>query len=81
MLWLRAYARKHRWEEAEIIVQFEMECTVRFFRTYAEKWEGWGAGAPSAGHRCYAAKQQAMWSGLGDHASRIFSNVLATQHA
>ena len=77
MLWLRAYARKLRWEEEEIIVQFEMACTERFFRGYAARWGTWGLEGTSAGHGCYRAKQRAMWLGLAEHASRSFSNVLA----
>ena len=77
MLWLRAYARKLRWEEEEIIVRFEMECTERFFRGFAARWARWGAESRSAGHTCYVAKQRAMWLGLAEHASRSFGNVLA----
>ncbi|KAI0712611.1 hypothetical protein C8Q76DRAFT_622017, partial [Earliella scabrosa] len=77
MLWLRAYARKLRWEEEEIILQFEMECTERFFRGYAARWGTWGGSASSVGHGCYAAKQCSMWLGLAEHASRSFATVLA----
>ncbi|KAI0704605.1 hypothetical protein C8Q76DRAFT_624078 [Earliella scabrosa] len=77
MLWLRAYARKQRWEEEEIIVRFEMDCVERFFRGYAARWETWGRGASLAGHGCYAAKQRGMWLGLADHASRSFATIIA----
>ena len=77
MLWLRAYARKLRWEEEEIILLFEMECTERFFRGYAARWATWGEESRSVGHGCYAAKQRGMWLGLAEHASRSFGSILA----
>ena len=76
MLWLRAYARQQRWDEELIMVPFEMDCTVRKFRTKAEDWEGWGRSPRSAGHAAYAAKQKALWLDLARHAQGLFDTAL-----
>ena len=42
MLWLRAHARKQRWDEELELVQFEMECTIRSFARKAEDGKSGG---------------------------------------
>ena len=73
MLWLRAHARKARWDEELELVRFEMECTVRSFRRKAEDWEKWRALGSTAGHIAYANRQRAMWLSLRDHAASAFA--------
>lgn len=77
MLWLRAYARKLRWDEELIIVPFEMDCTVRKFRGKAADWNAWGQTPRSAGHKSYACKQQELWTELAEHAQNMFTTVTA----
>uniref|UniRef100_A0A5K1K6H8 Cell surface hydrophobicity-associated protein n=1 Tax=Ganoderma boninense TaxID=34458 RepID=A0A5K1K6H8_9APHY len=73
MLWLRAFARKTRWDEELELVQFEMDCTVRSFSRKAEDWEGWTGLGTTAGHIAFAHRQRAMWLGLRDHAAAVFA--------
>ena len=77
-LWLRAYARKNRWAEEVVLVQFEMECAVRFFARRAADWKKWAALRPELpGHVAYALRQAAMWEGIRDHAEGAFSKAVA----
>ncbi|KAI1783693.1 hypothetical protein LXA43DRAFT_902998, partial [Ganoderma leucocontextum] len=73
MLWLRAYARKARWDEELELVPFEMECTIRSFERKAADWEGWLPLGGTAGHTAFAHRQVALWRSLRDHASSAFA--------
>ena len=75
MLWLRAYARKQRWDEEIVLVPFEMECTVRSFQKWAAEWEEWEAGSQTPGHSAFAFKQIAIWKSLGEHAKASFATA------
>nr|VWP01792.1 Cytochrome P450 monooxygenase AKT7 (EC (AK-toxin biosynthesis protein 7) [Ganoderma boninense] len=78
MLWLRAYARKARWEEERELVPFEMECTVRSFDGKARQWETWAVdGGRTPGHEAFAQRQIALWQSLRDHASAAFAAARA----
>ena len=73
MLWLRAHARKARWDEELELVYLEMECTVRFFARKAEQWEEWENLSTTAGHTAFACRQRDMWLSLWDHAAAAFA--------
>nr|VWP01973.1 Cytochrome P450 monooxygenase AKT7 (EC (AK-toxin biosynthesis protein 7) [Ganoderma boninense] len=78
MLWLRAYARKQRWDEEVVLVPFEMDCVLRCFGTKATDWEGWSTGAHTPGHAAFALRQVAMWRNLKDHARSAFASARST---
>ena len=77
MLWLRAYARKARWDEELVLVPFEMECTVRSFEHRAAEWEKWLPLSATPGHTAFAHRQVAMWLSLRDHAVAAFAATRA----
>ena len=77
MLWLRACARKARWEEELELVPFEIECTVRSFERKATEWEGWLELGTLSGHAAFAHRQVALWRSLGNHASSAFAAAQA----
>ena len=73
MLWLRAYARKKRWDEEIILLILEMECTIRSFTKKSEDWKAWGQAADGRGHKAYAARQASVWTSLRAHAEASFA--------
>ncbi|TFK89216.1 hypothetical protein K466DRAFT_38375 [Polyporus arcularius HHB13444] len=77
-LWLRAYARRERWMEERVLVPFEMECTVRYFKKRATDWEGWSRTGSTPGHLAYGQRQADMWRRLATHAEKAFADALAT---
>ena len=77
MLWLRAYARKTRWDEELELVPFEMECTIRFFERKAADWGLWVELGTTEGHTAVAHRQVALWQTLKDHASAAFATARA----
>ncbi|KAI0737566.1 hypothetical protein C8Q80DRAFT_1276322 [Daedaleopsis nitida] len=68
MLWLRALARKRRWEEERKFVLFEMDCIGRFFESQASDWSQLEAASRTPGHAAYAARKKHMWRSLKEHA-------------
>ena len=60
--WLRAKARKERWEEEIELVRCEMDWTVNCFQHHERIWRERAEGADGPGHRAYAWKQWAMWN-------------------
>lgn len=74
-MWLRAHARKRRWDEEIILVPFEMACTERALEKKVKDWEGLALAAEHPGHRAYAHHQAAVWRGLRNHTSRMFSSI------
>ena len=87
-MWLRARARKLRWDEARVIVPFEMDCTVRTFSNMAEKWTTSAqqsplpgnrayahAQAPLPGNRAYAHAQADMWASLSKYVHTAFEKA------
>ncbi|TBU22471.1 hypothetical protein BD311DRAFT_676027, partial [Dichomitus squalens] len=75
VMWLRARARKCRWDEERILVPFEMECVVRSFKKKETEWCDLAQSADLSGHRAYAHHQAAMWRGLKEYAEDIFRCV------
>ncbi|KIM39386.1 hypothetical protein M413DRAFT_74977, partial [Hebeloma cylindrosporum] len=76
--WLRARAQEMRWQEEVILVEHEMEWTVRYF---LHKMDYWRAPPPpdreppSSGAAAYAARKCAMWHDLALYADKSFKNV------
>nr|VWO96150.1 Amino acid permease family protein [Ganoderma boninense] len=81
MLWLRAYARKCRWDEELELVPFEMECTIRSFERKAVEWEELAGIDITEGHGAYAQRQVELWRTLRDHASAAFATARAKYRA
>ena len=59
--WLRAKARKERWEEEIDLVENEMEWTTRCFHYHEERWRQRALNAKGPGERAYAWKQNSTW--------------------
>ena len=79
MLWLRAYARKRRWDEETTLVPFEMECTLRTYQRKVAEWQGWAVDSRTRGHAAYARRQAGLWKSMLDHAAGRFTDARARQ--
>lgn len=66
-------ALKNRWEEEYLLLNYEMQWTVRFFKKKAEQWK---VGADtlniSSGARAYALRQESHWNVMAITSDRIF---------
>jgi hypothetical protein len=77
--WLRARALNKRWHEEEILVQYEMQWTVRYFLYKCKEWEEGQKNADAMpGGRVYAIRQTRRWRQHAEAADSIFSR--ATSH-
>lgn len=73
---LRARALKKRWDEERILLNYEMQWTVRFFENKSGKWKiGANTQGISSGAKAYALRQQARWKGMALNSDRIFKNT------
>ncbi|KIM41065.1 hypothetical protein M413DRAFT_41140, partial [Hebeloma cylindrosporum] len=75
--WLRARAQKMRWREEAIMVNYEMEWTVRYFLYKREYWSEASSadgGRISAGANAYTFRKAAMWDDLALYADKLFRN-------
>jgi hypothetical protein len=73
--WLRAKARSDRWAEELKIVKKEMEWTMNWLERQVMEWQKRGNKSGEEGlrgHKCYAEKQQVMWSTMLEQAAREF---------
>lgn len=59
--WLRAKARKERWEEEVELVKSEMRWTVNCFEYHERIWDKRAEEAKSEGQMAYAWKQKSTW--------------------
>ena len=62
--WLRAKARRDRWNEELLIIKHEMKWTILWFEHQMKEWQGRlgrGVEEKKPGHVAYAEKQVAMW--------------------
>src|SRR5271156_5297859 len=71
--WLRARAKKLRWEEEVELVSEEMHWTINFFENKANQWKATAASSARSGPRCYAERQISMWAGLAIQAKMSFN--------
>jgi hypothetical protein len=71
---MRGKAKRDRASEQLIWLRYEMIWTVAYFRKQAVRWmERMNASVSGVGHRCYAARQIAMWNTFAEQAEERFS--------
>lgn len=69
--WLRAKARRDRWEEECVLLRSEMEWTTNYYKNKSEEWSRLGTG--SEGDKKHLAfAQSEMWIFLRDRAKGEF---------
>lgn len=73
--WLRAKARKERWEEEMELVSREMDWTVNSFEYCGKAWKKRADMAEGAGKVAYAWKQWSMWQGWARTAKDTFGEL------
>jgi hypothetical protein len=73
---LRVRALKKRWQEEHMLLIYEMQWTVRFFKNKAEKWRD-GALTPdiSIGAKAYALRQEARWKQMSLKSDKLFKKT------
>ena len=67
--WLRAKARKDRWEEEVTLLQSEIGWAANFFKFKADEWGKLSSASTNEGKSSYALAQKEMWSLLQAEAS------------
>jgi hypothetical protein len=75
--WLRARARRLRWKEEIVRIEYEMEWTTNSFQRHEESWmkrAHISGEAGNIGHRSFALAQAEMWKGFKDGATNKFPN-------
>jgi len=77
--WLRAKARKERWEEEVELVKSEMDWTVNCFKKKERVWEEIAEAAERGGHRAYAWKQSSVWGEWATMAASTFKSSKGVQ--
>jgi hypothetical protein len=71
--WLRARSQNNRWQEEIILINHEMEWTVRFFLNRARLWKRRHEDpSMNVGPMAYAARQQAQYESLAKYANYRF---------
>jgi hypothetical protein len=72
---LRARALRNRWKEEHILLNYEMQWTVRFFQKKSELWK-LGADTPDipSGAKAYALRQESQWHAMAVNSDRVFKN-------
>jgi hypothetical protein len=74
--WLRARALNQRWHEEKILVEYEMQWTVRYFLYKCKEWEGGRDQAVAvSGARVYAIRQARRWREYAEAADSLFSRT------
>ena len=73
---LRARALRNRWKEEHILLNYEMQWTVRYFKKMSEKWK-LGADAPDipSGAKAYALRQESRWNRMAVNSDKVFKNT------
>ena len=67
--WLRAKARKDRWNEELVLLEAETGWTRAFFKSKADEWNALRKEAVEEGNHgldCYATRQNDLYHKLGD---------------
>ncbi len=73
---LRVRALKKRWEEEYIILNYEMQWTVRYFLNEAEKWRvGADTNDISVGAKAYALRQEGRWRKRAFNSDNVFKRT------
>jgi hypothetical protein len=74
--WLRARALNQRWHEEQILVEYEMQWTVRYFLYKCKEWEdGRDEADALSGARVYAVRQARRWRQYAEAADSLFSRT------
>lgn len=73
--WLRAKARRDRWNEEVVLLRYEMDWCRNFFKGKLNEWKGLADASILPGHRCYALSRSEMWELLDSHATTVFSSL------
>jgi hypothetical protein len=73
--WLRAKARKKRWEEELELVKSEMSWTVNCFQYHEEVWKKRAEAAKSPGQVAYGWKLKSGWEKWAKLAEIEFKTV------
>ena len=73
--WLRAKARKERWEEEMELVTSEMDWTTNCFQHHEELWKQRAEKTTSPGHKAYAWKQGSTWETWAKRAEETFRGL------
>jgi hypothetical protein len=79
--WLRARARRDRWQEELLLTEHEMEWTRRYFGYISNRWRRWAELSKNenkAGHASYAFRQAGMWDSMADHCDSAFRKLCPT---
>lgn len=84
MHWLKAKAKKDRWNEECQILAAEMEWTTRFFKHRSSVWKGLlddiqtkdSTISENSGLICYGRGQAQLWPRLAEEALSAFQNVV-----
>lgn len=73
---LRARAQKHRWDEEYILLNYEMQWTVRYFKNKSEKWNVAANYLDiTSGAKSYALRQEFRWKRMAVKSDTIFKNT------
>ena len=75
VLWLRAHARKTRWEEEVEIVGEEMHRMGTSLQDRKDQWLRRTNSSLGRGYQAWAYRQAALWGTLDTHATREFSEA------
>ena len=62
-----------RWEEEKVLLNYEMQWTIRYFKNMAEKWKvGAETLVVSGGAKAYALRQESRWREMAVNSDKIF---------
>ena len=76
--WIRAWVQKQRWKEELILVGYEMQWMVSYYKHQATIWDARGKRAQDAGNAgatAYVACKSAMWQDMAAVAEKRFRDV------
>jgi hypothetical protein len=73
--WLRAKARKERWEEEIELVVSEMGWTIKCFQYHERVWRERAEKMEGPGHIAYAWKQSSIWGKWAKRAEETFGGL------
>jgi hypothetical protein len=74
--WLRARAQMQRWTKQLILVGYEMQWTVQYFRYQCGQWKkGYEDPSVTPGSGAHAHRQYAFWATLASMADTRFIKV------
>ena len=69
--WLRAKARKERWQEERILLESEMHWVTNYFKYKSDEWKKLGTQTEDD-KKCCAFGRSELWRHLYNHAKAEF---------